>query len=113
MVPEAANVRGPCPSCGAALATDQRYCVECGHRVGPPLALPYSLPAPLAAYDQAQPAWYTALPMPLQMATMFAALALGLGVVVGTAISPNLAGIVAAPPPTVVTQAPPATSAAP
>jgi hypothetical protein len=113
MVPEAANVRGPCPSCGAALATDQRYCVECGHRIGPPLALPYALPAPLAAFDQAQPAWYAALPMPLQMATMFAALALGLGVVVGTAISPNLAGIVAAPPPTVVAQAPPETAAAP
>jgi len=114
VVPEAANVRGPCPSCGAVLATDQRYCIECGHRVGPPLALPYAIPAPLAAFDQAQqPAWYTALPMPLQMASMFAALALGLGVVVGVAISPNLAGIAAAPPPTVVAQAPPESPAAP
>ena len=44
MADEAMNVRGPCASCGAQLASDQRYCVECGHRVGPPLALPYALP---------------------------------------------------------------------
>ncbi len=25
-----------CPSCGAALAVDQRYCLECGHRRGDP-----------------------------------------------------------------------------
>lgn len=25
-----------CPSCGAALAADQRYCLECGHRRGDP-----------------------------------------------------------------------------
>lgn len=25
-----------CPSCGAQLATDQRYCLECGHRHGDP-----------------------------------------------------------------------------
>jgi hypothetical protein len=25
-----------CPSCGAALAQDQRYCLECGHRRGDP-----------------------------------------------------------------------------
>jgi hypothetical protein len=25
-----------CPSCDAALAADQRYCVECGERCGPP-----------------------------------------------------------------------------
>ncbi len=25
-----------CPSCGAALASDQRYCLECGHRRGDP-----------------------------------------------------------------------------
>ena len=37
----------------------------------------------------------------------FAALALGFGFVVGTAISPNLGGIIAAPSPTVVAQAPP------
>jgi hypothetical protein len=100
------NVRGPCSSCGAQLATDQRYCIECGQRVGPPMALPYALPAPLTDIPGTS-RWAFALPIPMQMASTFAAIALGFGVVVGTAISPNLAGIVAAPGPTVVAQAPP------
>ncbi len=100
------NVRGPCSSCGAQLATDQRYCIECGQRVGPPMALPYALPAPVGEPAGAG-GWMSALPVPMQMASTFAAIALGFGVVVGTAISPNLAGIVAAPAPTVVAQAPP------
>jgi hypothetical protein len=107
---EAMNLRGPCSACGAPLAIDQRYCVECGQRVGPPLALPYTLPAPMVELDRASRPWHAALPMPLQMATTFAALALGFGVVVGTAISPDLAGIVAAPPPSVVAEAPPGTT---
>jgi hypothetical protein len=106
MAGEAINVRGPCSNCGAQLATDQRYCIECGQRVGPPMALPYALPAPLAEPPGAA-GWAFALPIPLQMASTFAAIALGFGVVVGTAISPNLTGIVAAPSPTVVAQAPP------
>ena len=107
MAGEAANVRGPCSSCGAQLATDQRYCVECGQRVGPPLALPYAMPAAAAAAPAAASGGLLAkLPVPAQTVTTFAAIALGFGVVVGTAISPNLAGIVAAPSPTVVAQAP-------
>jgi hypothetical protein len=101
------NVRGPCSSCGAKLATDQRYCIECGNRVGPPMALPYALPAGFTQPTGATGGWMFALPIPIQMASTFAAIALGFGVVVGTAISPNLAGIVAAPPPTVVAEAPP------
>jgi hypothetical protein len=90
--------RGPCSNCGAPLATDQRYCIECGTRVGPPIALPYLTSVPAA--EEAGKA-RLALPIPIQMATTFAALALGFGVVIGTAISPNLSGIVAsAPPPT-------------
>ena len=100
------NVRGPCSSCGAQLATDQRYCIECGQRVGPPLALPYAVPAGVTELP-ASSRWAFALPVPLQTVSTFAALALGFGVVVGTAISPNLAGIVAAPSPTVVAEAPP------
>jgi hypothetical protein len=106
------NVRGPCSSCGAQLATDQRYCVECGQRVGPPMALPYALPAPLTE-PPAAGRWAFALPIPLQMASTFAAIALGFGVVVGTAISPNVGGILAAPSPTVVAQAPPPSSTPP
>jgi hypothetical protein len=106
MAGEAMNVRGPCWSCGAQLATDQRYCVECGQRVGPPLALPYALPAPIGE-PPAVTGWLSALPIPIQMATTFAAIALGFGVVVGTAISPNLNDILAAPSsPTVVAQQP-------
>jgi hypothetical protein len=112
MAGEAMNVRGPCSSCGAQLATDQRYCVECGQRVGPPMALPYAIPAPLPAPTGAS-RWAFTLPIPLQTASIFAALALGFGVVVGTAISPNLAGIVAAPAPTVVAEAPPPDSSPP
>jgi hypothetical protein len=109
---EGVNVRGPCSSCGAQLATDQRYCVECGQRVGPPLALPYSVPVPPAeaAAAAGRNLFGIALPVPMQMVTTFAAIALGFGVVVGTAISPNLAGIVASPAPTVVAQAPPPAS---
>jgi hypothetical protein len=74
--------------------------------VGPPLALPYGLPAPPSG-SPAPARWTASLPMPLQMVSAFAALALGFGAVVGTAISPNLADIVAAPGPTVVTEEPP------
>jgi hypothetical protein len=107
MAGEAANVRGPCSSCGAQLAMDQRYCIECGQRVGPPMALPYALPVGVMSPPGGASRWAFALPIPLQTASTFAALALGFGVVVGTAISPNLAGIVAAPSPTVVAEAPP------
>jgi hypothetical protein len=101
------NVRGPCSSCGAPLASDQRYCVECGHRVGPPLALPYGLPATGIEVPSAPAGRVLRLPIPPEMAGLLAALALGFGVVLGTAISPGLAGIVAAPAPPVVAEAPP------
>ncbi|MGH2984702.1 MAG: hypothetical protein ACRDK5_10710 [Solirubrobacterales bacterium] len=93
------DLRGPCKSCGAPLATDQRYCIECGTRVGAPLALPYLTSAPGAEQAGGKAAF--ALPVPVQMATTFAAMALGFGVVIGTAISPNLAGIVASAPPSI------------
>jgi hypothetical protein len=92
------NARAPCEGCGAALAVDQHYCVECGARIGPPLALPYLAPE---AAEQRPAVGGFVLPMPIQMATTCAALALGFGVVVGTAISPNLAKIIAGPAPIV------------
>jgi hypothetical protein len=87
--------------------------VECGHRVGPPLALPYAIPAPGPEPPAAKAGWIAALPVPLQTASAFLAIALGFGVVIGTAISPNLAGIVAAPSPSVVAEAPPETPSTP
>src|ERR671930_1016961 len=107
MAAEGTNVRGPCSSCGAPLASDQRYGVEGAQRVGPPLAMPYALPAPVADQPAAPNGRVLRLPIPPEMAGLLAALALGFGVVLGTAISPNLAGIVAAPPPPIVAQAPP------
>jgi hypothetical protein len=104
---EGINVRGACSGCGAPLASDQRYCVECGQRVGPPLALPYLVPATAGDAAPAGRGWLASLPMPVQMVGAFAALALGFGSVIGTAISPNLAGIIAAPGPNVVTEEPP------
>jgi hypothetical protein len=107
------NARGPCSSCGAALATDQRYCVECGQRVGPPLALPYATSAPLAVTQPQAKGFLASLPVPIQTVSAFAAVALGFGVVVGTAISPTLTGVVAAPGPSFVAEAPPTTETPP
>ena len=118
MAAEPLNVRGPCSSCGAQLASDQRYCVECGHRVGPPLALPYLLPPPSGAPSPgAAPAApsdggrLANLPAPFQMVSAFAALALGFGAVIGTAISPNLNRLIAAPGPSFIAEAPPTSEA--
>jgi hypothetical protein len=36
----------PCPSCGAPLAADQRYCLSCGTRRGEPRVSPAAAPAP-------------------------------------------------------------------
>jgi hypothetical protein len=93
------ELRGPCSNCGALLAVDQRYCVECGTRVGAPLALPY--PTSVLGAEQEGGKAAFALPIPIQMATTFAAMALGFGVVIGTAISPSLSGIIASSPPPV------------
>ncbi len=113
MAGEGMNVRGPCSSCGAQLASDQRYCVECGQRVGPPLAMPYAVRMPVADGAIVGGGRMLRLPMSPEMAGLFAAIALGFGVVLGTAISPGLAGLVAAPAPPVVAQAPPVTPATP
>lgn len=49
MTPVAA-ASGHCASCGAALAADQRYCVECGQRRGP-----LRMPATIGATQQIPP----------------------------------------------------------
>jgi hypothetical protein len=75
--------------------------------------MPYALPTAGAAGPAVASGRVWKLPIPPEMASLLAALALGFGVVLGTAISPNLAGIVAAPAPSVVAQAPPAPPPAP
>lgn len=42
-------IREGCPACGAAMASDQRYCVECGERRGPARVPLKEGPAPPAA----------------------------------------------------------------
>src|SRR5688572_13690787 len=76
------NVRGPCPTCSTELTLDQRYCIECGTRIGPALSVPYG---PLAATPR--PRRRGAMPMPLRLAATLALTAVGFGLAVGTAMS--------------------------
>lgn len=81
-----------CSECGAELAADQRYCVECGTRRGRPR---FTLPAGAAAAG-AQPAAVAAqqpfnrspLGGPMLLLALVAVLvALGIGVLIGNATS--------------------------
>jgi hypothetical protein len=94
-----------CSSCGTPLAEDQRYCIACGLRVGAPIGAvfvqnPQAPPAqasPLKSHAGAK--WLP--PIPPQMASAFGAMAIGFGVVIGSAISPGVQSLVAASPPLV------------
>lgn len=100
------NEHEACPSCGAAMATDQRYCLSCGGRHGdariPFLAIlrdrsPASAPAPVAVsartaaagVDRATLAWVAGVGCLL--------LALGIGVIIGSAGADEAAPVAAAP----------------
>ena len=71
--------------------------------------MPYALPTPSGEAPAVAAGRVWRLPIPPEMASLLGVLALGFGVVLGTAISPNLAGIVAAPSPPAVAEAPPET----
>jgi hypothetical protein len=45
----------PCPSCGAPLAADQRYCLSCGTRRGEPRVSPAAAPAPAPGPEATAP----------------------------------------------------------
>ena len=94
MTPLAETI-GPCSSCGAELALEQRYCVECGKRLGPPLSLPY----PVAVRPRQRSR--LALPMPMRLVATLALTAVGFGLVVGTAMSTVLSEPESVPPPLV------------
>ena len=81
---------GPCPECGEELAADQRYCISCGHRVEASLAPSYH---PVFDGGAERGAARRGFPIPIPVATTIAAVTLGFGVVMGTAISPNLSGL--------------------
>ena len=79
--------RGQCPACAAAVGADQRYCVECGQRLGP-ARLPFM--DELAERARAAPAVSTSPRRPrLSLnSTLIAGigtllLALGIGVLIG------------------------------
>ena len=95
------NVRGPARAAAPSSRRTSATASSAASASGPPLALPYALPAAGTAAPSCRVAEAACprCPSPLQTASTFAAIALGFGVVVGTAISPNLAGIVAAPSP--------------
>jgi hypothetical protein len=86
-----------CPSCGAALAADQRYCLECGERRGeprvafldllgrrdaPPAAEPAStVPAPPGVAERPLTPWVAAAGVAVLL------LVLGVGILIGDARS--------------------------
>jgi hypothetical protein len=80
----------PCPNCGAAMADDQRYCLECGQRRGDPRvdyrrmlrATPAPAPAPEAtgALSRARAGWT----LPVALGTIACLLlAMAIGVLIG------------------------------
>ena len=75
-----------CRACGAPLASDQRYCVECGERRG---AARFALPTPGPAVDSAtMPRHARRRPRMTPSATLIAGvgtllLAMGIGVLIG------------------------------
>jgi hypothetical protein len=85
----AAGAGAACRRCEAPLAPDQRYCLECGTRVGP-LALPGRAPQPMAEpQGRRMP---VRVPRP-RSAGALAAITLAFGVFVGFAIGPSISGV--------------------
>jgi hypothetical protein len=101
------GIVGACSECAAPLAAGQRYCIQCGLRVEP-LGAPFvvveagAAGQPVAGEAALGPATGRARMPPPQMVSFYAAMALGFGMVVGTAIEPGLAGIQAAAPQVIV-----------
>jgi hypothetical protein len=94
----------PCARCGAPLAADQRYCLECGARRGPlPFSPPPPAPVPEAPEPASEPRSEPITPSMAAIGVGLAVLFLGVGVLVGKA--GNDGGSDVASKPTVVTVA--------
>ena len=80
---------GRCPGCAAAVASDQRYCLNCGEPVDPfaDLVVAAAAAQPVAAADTASPS-APHLPAPRSTALM-TLLVLALGVFIGGAFGPR------------------------
>jgi hypothetical protein len=98
-----------CPACGAPLASDQRYCLECGYRRAAS-RVPYAelltgrepeevLPAAPPAEPAAPPPTRLTPPLLASAAGGAAALLLGLGILIGFLIAGDEPMQVAAPAP--------------
>jgi hypothetical protein len=98
----------PCRTCGSPLAADQRYCLECGDRNGPPRldwrATVVPTPPVEAAVEQDDGVG-PGLPSPRVAAGLVLGV-LAFGVAVGNAATPDRAGAGGRPPWTLVAQAP-------
>jgi phosphatidylinositol-3-phosphatase len=112
----------PCAACGAPLAADQRYCLSCGERRGPPRLDPLAYargrdgevaaaqPAPSRAARRAT-GWPLPSPRVAGVATL---LVLGFGIAAGAAAGPRTdATLASATRPPVIVVAPPPAAAAP
>jgi hypothetical protein len=85
-----ARVAGPaCRHCKAPLARDQRYCLNCGGRVGP-LSVPRVEPP--VSYSPAKRPLPIRLPTP-RAAGVLAVMTLAFGVFVGVALGPSISGV--------------------
>lgn len=101
----------PCRTCGSPLAADQRYCLECGDRNGPPrldwralvVAEPAAGAVPNAAAEQDDGAG-PGLPSPRVAAGLVLGV-LAFGVALGNAATPERADAGGPPPWTLVAQA--------
>jgi hypothetical protein len=111
----------PCAACGEPLAADQRYCLSCGERRGPPRLDPlvHARAAGRAAADAAAPAPAArrpaaAWPLPSRrVAGVATLLTLGFGIAAGAAAGPHAGTTLASArrPPMIVVGPPPAAPA--
>lgn len=101
---------GTCARCAAPLAVDQRYCLDCGERRGPPPFGPARAPAPVArsALRERRPAVLPGvLELPSPRVAAAAVLALfGFGVFAGTMAGPRADATLADARPVIVVRAP-------
>lgn len=82
------STREGCTSCGAALAPDQRYCVECGQRRGGTSTPSFGQPAAAPVPADPLAASRARRPLPSVNATLIAGigtllLAMGIGILIG------------------------------
>jgi hypothetical protein len=66
-----------CPACGSPLATDQRYCIDCGERRGEPRLPLMGGPTPPPAPRAREPRGASAAALIAGVATLLVALAVG------------------------------------